>query len=291
MPRRRDVLKLAGALGAGLVLGGRSARSDDDPVGPLRYDTIRERGILRIPYYEDFAPYSITTAEGPRGIDIDVAREVAKRIGLQPHFYPLVAGEKIDDDLRNGIWRGNVIDRSVGDLMFHVPYDRQIQLNNDLVVLFGPYFEEGFAIASNPEVLPGGFDPESDEGRRIGVEIDTMPDFWLSSANGGRLRNAAVHFARPLDAVKALGKGEVDAIILQAAQIEAFAPHHVPKASVKPFLMGGMFRSRWTVGCAVRETCRPFVYEVGDALGAMAGDGTMARIFAEAGVTWLAPQR
>lgn len=290
MATRRAFLGLAASLAAGFALPAR-ARADIDALGPLRYDTIRERGVLRIPYYEDFAPYSWSTPDGPQGIDIAVGREVAQRIKLTPSFFPLVAGEKIDDDLRNGVWRGNLIDRSVGDLMFHVPYDRQIQINNDLVVLFGPYFEEGFAIATDPDKLPGGFDPEADEDKRIGVEIDTMPDFWLSSANGGRMRNAAVHFLRPVEAIQALGAGEVDAVILQSAQIEAFAPRHAPRAAVTPFIMGGLFRSRWTVGCAVRETCRPFVYEVGDALGAMAEDGSLRRIFADAGVTWLAPQR
>lgn len=287
---RRALLSGAGGL-ALAALAGRVTHADQPHTGTLNYDSIRERGILRIPYYEDFAPYSTTTAEGPKGIDIEIAREVSKRTGFQPDFFPLLAGEKIDDDLRNGIWRGNLVDRTVGDIMFHVPYDKQIQINNDLVVLFGPYFEEGFAIATDPEAMPGGLDPEKDGDKRIGVEIDTMPDFFLASGNGGRLRAATVHFTRPLDAVAALGRGELDAVILQAAQLEAFAPALAPKATVKPFLMGGLFRSRWTVGCAIRETCRPLVYEVGDALAAMKEDGTMARLYADAGVTYWAPQR
>ncbi|RJF80548.1 hypothetical protein D3874_25820 [Oleomonas cavernae] len=291
MPSRRDLLGLAGALGAALALGGRGARADEDLVGTVNYDTIRARGVLRIPYYEDFAPYSTTTADGPAGIDIDIAREVAGRIGLRPRFYALVAGEKVDDDLRNGIWRGNLIDRSVGDLMFHIPYDRQIQINNDQVVLFAPYFEEGFAIAYSEQAMPGGFDPEADGDKRIGVEIDTLPDFYLTSANNGALRAAAVHFAKPVEALAALRDGAVDAVILQAAQVEAFAPRLAPQAIVRPFVMGGLFHSRWTVGCAIRESCRPLVYEVGDALAAMAADGSMAAIFAKAGVTWLAPAR
>lgn len=291
MPRRRDLLGLAGIIAAGLALRPGRARADDDLVGTLNYDLIRRRGIIRIPYYEDFAPYSATTAAGPVGIDIEIGREVARRINLTPRFFPLVAGEKIDDDLRNGVWRGNLIDRSVGDLMLHVPYDRQIQLNNDLVVLFGPYFEEGFAIAWNEAAMPGGFDPEADMDKRIGVEIDTMPDFYLTSANGGRFRQAVVHFARPTAAVEALRDGAVDAVILQAGQVEAFLPKTVPEARTRPFVMGGMFRSRWTVGCAIRETCRPLVYEVGDALAAMAADGAMQKIFADAGVTYMAPAR
>ncbi|PWR18700.1 substrate-binding periplasmic protein [Zavarzinia compransoris] len=287
---RRALLQAAGGL-ALAALGAGATRAEQPPVGTLNYDSIRARGILRIPYYEDFAPYSATTPDGPKGIDIAIGREVAQRIGLQAEFFPLVAGEKIDDDLRNGIWRGNVVDRTVGDLMFHIPYDKQIQINNDLTVLFGPYFEEGFAIATDPERMPGGFDPDQDADKRIGVEVDTMPDFFLASGNGGKLRAATVHFPRPVEAVAALGRGEVDAVIIQAAQLEAFAPALAPKAVVRPFLMGGMFRSRWTVGCAIRETCRPLVYEVGDALAAMQADGTMQRLFTEAGVTYWAPQR
>jgi ABC-type amino acid transport substrate-binding protein len=290
MLSRRDLLGLAG-VGTALALGGRGARADEDLIGTVNYDTIRARGVLRIPYYEDFAPYSMTTADGPAGIDIDIAREVAGRIGLKPRFFALVAGEKVDDDLRNGIWRGNLIDRSVGDLMFHIPYDRQIQINNDLTVLFAPYFEEGFAIAYNEQAMPGGFDPEADSDKRIGVEIDTLPDFYLTSANSGALRASAVHFAKPVEALAALRDGAVDAVILQAAQVEAFAPRLAPQATVRPFIMGGLFRSRWTVGCAIRETCRPLVYEVGDALAAMAADGRMAAIFAMAGVTYMAPVR
>lgn len=54
---------------------------------PDRLTQIRHAGILRIGTTADYAPFSFRNSEGDlTGIDIDLARDLAKSLGVTPHF-------------------------------------------------------------------------------------------------------------------------------------------------------------------------------------------------------------
>ena len=74
-----------------------------DAVSPLGQspDELRAGGRLRVGLYKDFAPFSTASSEGPVGIDIDVARLIAARLGLELEPVLVAAGETVEDDLRD----------------------------------------------------------------------------------------------------------------------------------------------------------------------------------------------
>ena len=73
-------------------------------------DQIRAKGRLRVGVYADFAPFSADGAAGPQGIDVDLARLIAERLGVRLDLVLIQAGDTVDDDLRNYVWRGTVVD-------------------------------------------------------------------------------------------------------------------------------------------------------------------------------------
>ena len=99
---RRAVLRGAAAtlaltLGAGLAAG-RAAAAD--------LAGITAKGFLRIAVYRDFQPWSWQQDGVLTGIDVDLGKAIAAKLGVKPDFLELTADEDVGDDLRNGVWRG-----------------------------------------------------------------------------------------------------------------------------------------------------------------------------------------
>ena len=122
---------------AGLALGlprAASALTTGDSVSTVgeSLDQIRAKGRLKIAVYEDFAPFSTLRGRELVGIDCDIARLIAARLGVRPELYTVPAGDSVEDDLRNQVWRGNLIDHAVANLLLHVPYRRELETRSEL---------------------------------------------------------------------------------------------------------------------------------------------------------------
>jgi ABC-type amino acid transport substrate-binding protein len=263
-----------------------AAASATPPAEARPLDDLRAAGAMRITVYRDFFPYSYGTASRPQGVDVEIGREIARRLDLAPQFVLLTADENVDDDLRNGVWKGSQLGGQVGDIMLHVPYDRQLDVRNELAVLFAPYFAEELAVARRAATPTLGVFTEE----RVGVEIDSISDLYLSGAFGGALRENVGRFLTLEEVVAALKAGEVDAMMAPRGQVEA----HVRQAGLDLVVSRpatpGLFMAKWPLGIAVKEDSRDLGYAVADVLAAMAEDGTTAEIFARHGVTWENPR-
>ena len=257
------------------------ARIHADAVSPLGQspDELRAGGRLRVGLYEDFAPFSAAGSEGPVGIDIDVARLIAARLGLELEPVLVAAGETVEDDLRNHVWRGTVVDRSTVNLLLHVPYARELQIRNELAVLVRPYFTESLALARDPERLP---DEDALEGQLIGVELDS-----LASVRLGRLREQLVHYRRPEEGLAALRTGVIAAFAGLSSQIEAGLGPEQERFALGPLPGPGI--ASWPIGAAVRESARDLGSAVGDVLAEAARDGAIAGIFTAHGAGFRPP--
>lgn len=256
------------------------------PAAARPLDDVTASGSIRIAVYRDFPPYSWNDGGVVRGIDADVAREIARVMGLKLDFMEQTAGEKASDDLRNAVWKGHYLGGGVADLMLRIPYDRQFGLLNPEAVLLSPYQRERFAVIRDPEKVDTG-NPENLPETPIGVEMDSVPDFYLLSVGGGRLRDVLKHYMSADKAFDALWAGEVGAVMAPRTQAEAALasrPDRGFKVSVAPVPppMAGF----WDVGFAVNEKSRDLGVVVGDALAAMAADGRLKAIFAKYGATW-----
>ncbi|MBL8286278.1 MAG: hypothetical protein JNL15_15570, partial [Acinetobacter johnsonii] len=86
--QRRQFLKALAALPLATQL---PAQADE------QLDAIRKSGRLSIAVYDDFPPYS----QAGKGIDVDLGKALAEKLGLVPVIVEFKADENMNDDLRN----------------------------------------------------------------------------------------------------------------------------------------------------------------------------------------------
>lgn len=255
--------------------------------GPARarpLDEVVERGRLRVGVYRDFPPFSSGSGDGLVGIDVDLGRLFADRLGVRVEYLEHTAGETVADDLRVAVWRGHVLGTEPADVMMHMPYDKEFGLRNPEAVLFAPYQRERFALARSPLRLPNAMIDALPDGERIGVELDTVPDFFLLGAFGGRFRSSITHFHTVTEAATALVAGEVAAVLAPLSQLEGALGPRAADFPVTVTTLPGM-PSAWDIGVAVKENARDLGYAITDIVAALEDDGTLDAVFRRHGVT------
>ena len=118
---------------------------------PARADaleTIRQRGRLRVAVYTDFAPYSMA---GAKGIDADLGRALAAKLGVSAEIVAYNADEDMNDDLRNMVWKGHYLGYGPADVMLHVPVDKYFMQQNKQALIFAPYMREQVVLVQELE--------------------------------------------------------------------------------------------------------------------------------------------
>lgn len=255
------------------------------------YDEVVDSGKLTVFAYSDYAPYSWIGDDGPTGIDIDIARHFGEALGVDVEFLIRGADENVDDDLRVNIWKGDLIHRKAADVMMHVPFDREVDIRNELAVLMAPYFQEQMALVFNTDMLPAVDTFGRFVTNPIAVELDTAGDFFLSGAFRGQLLQS-VQRGRTFEDAKALYiDEEVGALLASKAQVEwvAFEADGIVSEVVQP-PMPGIVRSGWPVGIAIKHDSRDLGYALGDVLTSLTQSGQMQEIFQKYGVEWMEPE-
>ncbi len=252
-------------------------------------DQIIEQGHMLFAVYEDYPPYSWEVGGRARGVDVDIARLIAEDLGVEARFNFVAAGENLDADLRNNIWKGALIGGRVANVMMRVPYDSAFKCRVEQVVFSGQYAGESIAIAyAKSEYLDEKPVPAYFRFDLVGVENDSISDFYLSGFVGGQLRANIRRYPSTGAAMAALDAGEVKAVMGPLAELEHgltenTAVHQPPLA--------GFAVSRWTLGVAVNFRYRPLAYAVDDAIFAALQDGRIDAIYSSYGLTHTMPER
>ena len=255
-------------------------------------DEIVARGFIEIGVYEDFPPWSWADGDGaPLGIDVALGRIIAEALGVEARIRLVAAGENVDGDLRDHVWRGPVVGGAVVNVLMHVPIDRDFALRNDLVVITGAYAKERIGLAWRSADYEAG-PPTAAHFRydTVAVENDSLADFYLSAFAGGAAIPQMKRRRTMQQAVEAMLAGEVMAVMGPIGQIEwAVAEAGDPGVATGTPPLLGLSKGEWTIGVAVRHNFRPLGYAVGDAIAAAMEDGRLAELFAAHGVTWRPP--
>jgi polar amino acid transport system substrate-binding protein len=255
------------------------------PVAADDLEAIRKRGRLRIAVYNDFPPYS---AVG-KGIDVDLGRAIAKKLGLEAEIVGFNADEDMNDDLRNMVWKGHYLGTQPADLMLHVPVDEHLAKANDKVRIFGAYHRESIAVARDPARIPplagsAAVALEVFTREKIGVETASLADAFLLGVLNGRLRDNVVHFPSVTEAAKALGAGQVAAVLAPRAELEA-ALGGQTRFPVEPARLAELKVDGWPLGMAVKVEDQALAEAIGKAVADLNRDGSVAAIFKRYGVT------
>lgn len=248
-----------------LVTGCNSQKADENKAPQQTADTsfqdIKDQGYFTLGLDDAFPPMGFRE-EGTNeivGFDIDLAKEAAKRMGVEVKFQPVV-WDTVIEELNNGnidvIWNGLTItaDRQK-QIAFTKPYisDRQI-----IVV------QKGSAIANKAALA----------GKKVGIQaassaIEAVEKDKATFDSLGEL----VQFDNNNDALLDLKSGRIDAVVVD----EVVGRYYLAKHAEDYQVLEENFGSE-DFGVGVRKTDKTFLDELQKALDAMKADGTSAEI-------------
>lgn len=263
------------------------------------FDDVIASGVIYIGAYNDFPPYSFLDEQGePAGVDIEIGRRIAKAFDLKMEVHWITPDENLEDDLRNNVWKGHYLDKDdanplamkhLADVMMRVPYDREYAfkrdgeglLINDQVVLFGPYQRERWQVAFDREKLERVGTVAVFQYHSVGVEIDSLPDFYLTSAFGGRMRKNTIHFFNNSEAFAAMLAGKVDAVMGMRGEIDwQIGQHANPRYQLAENGFPSMGKQQWDIGMAVSQRYRQLGNEVDVVVEKLIRQGEIEKIYA-----------
>ena len=249
-------------------------------------EEVKRAGQLKVAVYKDYAPF----ADEGEGIDVDVAKALAARLGVQADVKGYPDADDIDGDLRNIIWRGHPLWREkLADVMMHVPVDPYVVAKNDKVLIFAPYFRERLVVARNKARIPNLPTLQVFTEEKIGVEAETLEDRYLVTSFGGILRENVVHFKTLKDATAALLRGEVAAVMGRQTLIEAGLGKDASRYEITAAPAPGIATTGWELGLAVKAEYPELKDALAQAMTDLLKDGTVERIFAKRGLSYRPP--
>ena len=248
---------------------------------------VQSGGILRVSVYRDYKPWSWEEDGKLKGVDVEIGAALAKALGVKADYFLVRADDSINDDLRNGVWKGTVLGEQPGDVMLHVPNDPKIEADNDRVKLTAPYQMEGLALAVDPAKSDAAKDFALFEREKVAVDMQTLSDFILLSERDHRLIPNVVHVHGEAKAAEAFDEGKVVAFYGEAAMVESLA--HQASRPVKIVYPYSRMARTWSVGGAVKADSIDLADAIDKVVADMAKSGEFKKIFASYGVSWRPP--
>ena len=244
-------------------------------------DAVKQRGRLTVAVYNEMPPFHVAG----KGIDVDLARALAKALGVELSLLPFNADENMNDDLRNMVWRGHYLCFGPADLMLHVPVDRPLMAGNPRVQIFAPYYRERLAVARDLAAVPT-MDTLADFGtKRIAVPGQSLAGWLLLGAENGRYRDQLLtKWKDGTEAAAALLRGEAAGAAAQASELESVLAGN-PRFAIEPLPLPRA-KDGWAVGCAVKKDHADLAQAVQAAMNALADGGELERVFARGNVRW-----
>jgi polar amino acid transport system substrate-binding protein len=259
------------------------------PASARPLDEVKASKTLMVIAYLDNAPFSYLDGDTPKGIDVDIANAIAKKLGVKAEVTLRMQAEEADDDLRANIVRGPLSGGGVGDIMMNVPADRDFALRNNEVIIGAPYYQHRVALAIHPEKTGDKPSFQVFQKEKVAVQVATVADYFLMTFEDGSLINNVVHHTKPAVGADEFVKKEVAAFMGVRASVESL----LRERGVKPIIveppMDGIVRSSWEIGISWGQMSRDLGYAVQAALEKIIKSGEMAKIFKAHGVTYTPP--
>jgi ABC-type amino acid transport substrate-binding protein len=261
------------------------------------YDDVIASKYIEFAVYRDFAPYSFLQDGAPAGIDVDIGKHIAQELGLEARWLWLTADESVDDDLRNAVWKGSVVDRKKADVMLRVPYDREYSYahdgyglpRHDMVVMLAPYHQESWQLVRDLKKTGEVRNLAIFQYQPIGVEIDSLPDFFLVGTYQGRLRENVHHYSTVFGALNDLNASKLSAVAGMRSQLEWGLPNRPSHFDIDDDGLEALGRKTWDIGIAIQENYRQLGYAVEAVISAMIENGDMEKLFSKYRVSYFLP--
>jgi polar amino acid transport system substrate-binding protein len=262
-----------------------------------KYDDVIKSQFIEFAVYRDFPPYSFLKDGQPAGIDIDIGKRIASEMGVEPRWFWLTADETVDDDLRNAVWKGSVIGRKVADVMLRVPYDREFSYaqdgyglpRNDMVVMLAPYHKESWQLLRDLNKTGKVRNLAIFQYQPIGVELDSLPDFFLVGTYQGRLRENVHHYPSVFAALADFKAGKLSAVAGMRSQLEWGLDSKPHNFDIDNDGLESLGRKSWDIGIAIKHSYRQLGYAVDAVISDMVTNGEMEAIFSRYRVSYERP--
>ncbi|MBV8209827.1 MAG: transporter substrate-binding domain-containing protein [Burkholderiaceae bacterium] len=245
---------------------------------------LRRHGRIRVAVYRDFPPFS----DGKGGIDVEIGQALARQLQVQAEVLPFDAGEAVEDDLRNMVWRGTLLGYGPADVMMHAPVDTAFAERNPKVKLLAPYFREKLQVARNVARIPRLDSLAGLQGMALGAEDGTLASIVLLSAEGGRLRENVQHYPSSGLALEDLKAGRLAAVVGLRSELQ-YGIAGVDGYELSDVVAPGVPRG-WLLGLAVKSEDESLADALKSAMKDLVDSGTVKSIFrAHKVVSWDRP--
>jgi ABC-type amino acid transport substrate-binding protein len=254
------------------------------PAAHADLEQIRHVGILKVAVYKDMPPFSDKGA----GIDVDLANALAAKLGLKTSFLPFDAGEQVNDDLRNMVWKGHYLGYGPADVMMHVPVDNSLMAENGKVTIFAPYYRDRVRLVRDTKRIPACESIDCVAGHRVGVEKISISAMVLLGEQDGRFRNDVKIYDSAAAALEKMKAGEVNAVLASQSEIESVIKGD-PRYALSDVSFARLPRQGWIIGLSVKKDNVELARALQAAANELADSGELAKIFAKHGVSFTRP--
>jgi ABC-type amino acid transport substrate-binding protein len=253
-------------------------------------DEVLDSKRLFVVAYEDNRPFSWTQDDGTvTGIDVEIAKALATELGVDADIELRMGGERADQDVRVNVIRGTVGGGKPGDIMMHIPTDKEFAMKFKEAVISNPYFLQTVAIAIDSKRIPKDATFDIFKKEKVSVKLATVSDYFLMGFQDGALVNNVSHFTRGPQGAKEFLSGETAALMGVRSEIEGTLFEQGAKAEFISPEMSDLIRKQWVVGIANDDKSRDLGYAIGQALNKLRESGKLKDIFAKFGVTYIPP--
>ncbi len=253
---------------------------------------IQARGTLKVAVYKDNAPFSGGSVNDMNGLDIALAEGLARQLKLQLALLPFDAGENMNDDLRNMVWKGHYLGYGPADVMLNVPVDKYLMQENRQVTIFSPYMRQMPVLFYNASKLPQVESPEDLKGHRLAAERGTGAASALLGHHNRLLSSQVTLFNSGIEAAAAVLRGHVDAAYVLRSQAEAAMALDKVKSkdfSTTPMRLTGLPDNGWPLGMAIKSSNKNLGQALDAAMKALRDSGELLAMFTTRGLTLTAP--
>ena len=240
---------------------------------------VKNKGVLSVSLYKDFPPYSYVKDGKQQGIDVDIANALANKLGVSSQIRLVGADENVEDDLRNNVWKGHYLGGGVTDVMLHMPVDNAFSAKVDKVKFIAPYQLEQVAFAFNTNKVGQHPTLANFMSEPIGVEVDTLSDFYLLQAMQGQISKNIRHFENISKASDALKAGEISGIMGPRGELEGVLAEHPANIQIQSLITPGLARNSWAMGIAVKADNAELANALNNSMADLVRDGTVKHIF------------
>ncbi len=242
-----------------------SGSSQADPKGEASstLKALREKGKIVVGSSND-APFAYIDVTNDKfsGIDAEIMREIAKRLGIKDVEMKIVEWDSLILELNN-----KSID-IIADAMYITETRKEQVLFSDV------WYKEADAVVIPADSSLSSMDDLKDcvVAAQTGSEFLTTVEGWKEA---GKIKDVAM-YAEPDELLLAVNTGKVDACLVD--DIIAFYIIENNKSLQLKLLPGYESEDEGMIGSAVRKDDPAFNQEINDTLNAMKDDGTLKKI-------------